>query len=402
MKRCTKSQSSHPLPCSILLPPERHVQLLDQMKQPVPQTVSLLLADARRKTEKKEAKRVANRKSACTSRARKKALVQEMTETNARLKRQALILALLPDLVIVIDVEGEITFCSAQVERVLRHKNEHLIGAKLANLLVPSSRDALQNLVSELVESEKAAAADMEVDPIQSKGLGGALEESNGLKADEDNGPSISAGSGGDTSATPAAAVVSEPSSFPLSVFKVDAAVASDENDTSDISASNGLTGACKEPSSLTKSASSSQRSPTASSASIGNSGSDDGKKNGSNNSSVCTESKKLQNANANLERNVRWHNKKMKANKKIGNMDDVIGGFVTANNASARLSSLQHLPETLSEEDSGYRESNDSREETSSSSDSLSSNGKKTFTVNMGRVLLIRNRANSFVFSLS
>jgi PAS domain S-box-containing protein len=338
------------------------------MKQPVPQTVALLLADARRRTEKKEAKRVANRKSACTSRARKKALVQEMTETNARLKRQALILALLPDLVIVIDVEGEITFCSAQVERVLRHKNEDLIGAKLSNLLVPSSRDALQNLVSELVESEKAAATELEVKGRSDAGAGGLKAEENGNES----------GSGA------AAAVVSEPPSFPLSVIKVGAAAALDENDTSDAD----LNGVCKEPSSLTKSASSLTPSPTASSASIGSSGSDDGAKKkaasrsseDSNTSSVCTESKKLQNANANLERNVRWHNKKMKANKKVGNMDDVIGGFVTANNASARLSSLQHLPEA-SEEDSGYRESNDSREETSSSSDSSTSKGKKNFS---------------------
>lgn len=341
------------------------------MKQPIPQTVALLLADARRKTEKKEAKRVANRKSACTSRARKKALVQEMTETNARLKRQALILALLPDLVIVIDVEGEITFCSAQVERVLRHKNEDLIGAKLSNLLVPSSRDALQKLVCELVESEKAAATEMEIGAIQIQpnGPGGALEDPNGLKADEDNMPSISAGSG-DTSGTPAAAVVSEGSSFSLSVFKVDAAVALNENDTSDISASNGLTGECNSGSDE------SAKKKAASRSSVG-----------SNSGSGCTESKKLHNANANLERNVRWHNKKMKANKKIGNMDDVIGGFVTANNASARLSSLQHLPESLSEEDSGYRESNDSREETSSSSDSSTSNGKKNVNGQHGDV---------------
>jgi hypothetical protein len=83
-ERCQKSAFSS-LSCSIITL-EKHVHLLNQMKQPVPQTVALLLADARRKTEKKEAKRVANRKSACTSRARKKALVQEMSETNARLK----------------------------------------------------------------------------------------------------------------------------------------------------------------------------------------------------------------------------------------------------------------------------------------------------------------------------
>jgi PAS domain S-box-containing protein len=365
------SQQSAPqtssLPSTVSL--EQHVKLLDQYKQPVPQTVALLLADARRKKEKKEAKRVANRKSACTSRARKKALVQEMTETNARLKRQALILALLPDLVIVIDVEGEITFCSAQVERVLRHKNEELVGAKLTDLLIPSSRDALQKLVNELVESEKAAAADVEENRAK-------------RPRDEDNNGNESGG--GDT-ATSAAAVVSEPSSFPLSVVKV-AAVASDENDTSDASASNGL---AKERSSLTNSAASLPRSPGASSASVGNSGSDDGDKKkaasrkgmpSSDGSSVSTDAKKLQKANANLERNVRWHNKKMKANKRNGYMDDVLGADVTANNASARLSSLQHLPEAASEEDSGYRESNDSREETSSSSDSSTSNGKRSF----------------------
>ena len=70
--------------------------LLQQLNQPVPQYLGLLLAEARQKQKKKNAKRVANRKSASTSRARKKALVEEMTRTNARLKRQALILALLP------------------------------------------------------------------------------------------------------------------------------------------------------------------------------------------------------------------------------------------------------------------------------------------------------------------
>jgi len=79
---------------------EAHVHMLRERNQAIPQPIAMLLADARRKEEKRTAKRVANRKSACTSRARKKALVEEMTRTNARLKRQALILALLPDLVI--------------------------------------------------------------------------------------------------------------------------------------------------------------------------------------------------------------------------------------------------------------------------------------------------------------
>jgi hypothetical protein len=41
--------------------------------------------------------------------------VEEMTKANAWLRRQAMILALLPDLVIAITVDGKITFCSAQV-----------------------------------------------------------------------------------------------------------------------------------------------------------------------------------------------------------------------------------------------------------------------------------------------
>jgi hypothetical protein len=94
---------------------EAHAQMLRDTNQPISQPLAMLLADARRKEEKRTAKRVANRKSACTSRARKKALVEEMTRTNARLKRQAMILALLPDMVIAITVTGEITFCSAQV-----------------------------------------------------------------------------------------------------------------------------------------------------------------------------------------------------------------------------------------------------------------------------------------------
>lgn len=104
--------SSLTCPCISL---ESHVQMLQDSNQAIPQPVAMLLAEARRKEEKRTAKRVANRKSACTSRARKKALVEEMTRTNARLKRQAMILALLPDLVIAITIDGEITFCSAQV-----------------------------------------------------------------------------------------------------------------------------------------------------------------------------------------------------------------------------------------------------------------------------------------------
>jgi hypothetical protein len=135
--------------------------------------------------------------------------------------------------------------------------------------------------------------------------------------------------------------------------------------------------------------------------------------------SSLSSEAKNLR-ANDNLDRNVRWHNQRMLEGSKnslddYGPKDDVTGASVTANNASARLSSLKHVPDTSqrnkkddkasryestgdqsssddsllagveekkkgenASDDSGYRESNDSREETSSSgSDTSQSNGK-------------------------
>ena len=353
---------------------------MNQLKQAIPESVAVLLADARRKEAKKTAKRLANRKSASSSRARKKALVQEMTELNARLKRQAQILALLPDLVITINVDGVITFCSAQVERVLHHKLDDIVGAQLADLLVPASRDKLNRLVAQLVESEQLATLGV----AAVNGTVGANEPGNDTEqalGSASNNEPAGAAAGGENSSE--IAVVSEPS-FPLSVVKVKAKDGpSAEIDNSDNSASNP---ASKGPSSLTQE-SSIPRSPTASS--LGNSDdaksaakAKDGKKAGlpssdtSNSSSLSTAAKKVQKANQNLEKNVRAHNKKMKKKGCPSYRDDVTGADVTANNASARLSSLQHRPESSSEEDSGYRESNDSREETSSSaSDSSASN---------------------------
>lgn len=368
---------------------EKHVNLLKQLKQPVPEPVAVLLADARRKEAKKTAKRLANRKSASSSRARKKAFVQEMTQLNARLKRQAQILALLPDLVMTINLEGVITFSSAQVERVLHHRIEDIVGAKLVDLVAPASRDRLNRLISQLVTSEQiatlgvSAAVDSEETNVN-ESRSGTEQVSRGAL----NPGSVAIGLSGESASE--AAVVSE-TTFPLSVVKVKAKEgSSDENDNSDNSAS--LPGS-KGVSSLTQDSVSTPRSPAASSAE--NVASDDAKdetkakksKNKkelpssdvSNSSSISTSAKKLEKANQNLEKNVWAHNKKMKKHGSHGYRDDVTGAVVTANNASARLSSLQHRSESSSssEEDSGYRESNDSREETSSSaSDSSDSNG--------------------------
>ena len=417
--------------------------MLHKLNQPIPQSVALLLADARRKHDKRTAKRVANRKSACTSRARKKALVEEMTKTNARLRRQALILALLPDLVIATTVEGEITFCSAQVEKELRHKLDDLIGAKLDQLLVPASRDAWQSLIEELVKPDKAPRDTKQrsskrrrseqrnnSDAAESKSVGEENAKGKGNASGRGSSRSGSRLSGEDTSG---AAVVSE-QSFPLSVVKVEskqsARQSRDKNSkigkgsegSSDASTSNG---------DRKQQAVSSLTNSTAMSRSPSSSGEDDAARrrersenqpvakrlpSSDDSSSLSSEVRNMRNANENLDRNVRWHNQMMKEAKSIeGPKDDVTGASVTANNATARLSSLQHVPEPSAikrkddkasryenngdqsssddsllagveekkkgenaSDDSGYRESNDSREETSSSgSDTSNSNGK-------------------------
>lgn len=312
---------------------EAHVHMLRDTNQTIPQSVAMLLADARRKEDKRSAKRVANRKSACTSRARKKALVEEMTRTNARLKRQAMILALLPDLVIAITIGGEITFCSAQVERVLRHKNEDLVGANLEDLLTPASRRSLNELVGELVEAERAAAGNVPA---------AAAAPPLGQQAPNE---SFSGSSNG-------AAVVSDQSYPPLSVVKVESQQSLTEEklteENSELSTTNNE---LKRSPSATASASNGSLAQQSANSSVGNSKTERKEKQQSSDGSLSSSSdnKNLLKANENLDRNVRWHNENNKASKAEScHKDDVTGEAVTANNAGARLSSLQHRPETM------------------------------------------------------
>jgi hypothetical protein len=375
--------------------------LLHQLKQPVPHTLALLVADARRREEKKTAKRVANRKSASTSRARKKALVQEMTNLNARLRRQALILSLLPDLVIVTNADGVINFCSEQVERVLRHESNVMVGSALKDLLVPSSREKMSKLIKDLTHTDAegnvlVVGVDVAVDNDDDNG-----GEGKHPKKEKRQQVSVET-----CTEETIARKKSKPSGVPLSVVNVDAGclvakgtTPPDETDNSDASrdsnkqASSSLTGSTRSPhpcdSDDNKKSKEESKTEAAKSSDKESAGSDDN----SNASSLSNDgdaARKLQTANANLERNVRWHNKNMKGGggSDAGFKDDVIGATVTANNASARLSSLRvqesedhglnkEDKNPLSEEDSGYRESNDSREESSSSNFSDSSEVK-------------------------
>jgi len=419
---------------------DQHITLLHQMNQQVPHSVSILRSEAERKIKKKNDKRVANRKSASNSRARKKALVEEMTKTNARLKKQAMILALLPDLVITTTTEGEITFCSAQADRILQYQPDDLLGKKLYDLLVPSSRNALKSLIKELVHPGKAKMARASIVAEAHRGIKlTTTNQRNPSDANKNTEENIngnsnasardSSRSGGNSTddTSGAVAIVSE-QSFPLSVVEVESK---------------------QQPQQLNQGAGAESSDNLDSSTSNGGSSEDDGgaatsdtKKKESNKaparnddySPLSSETKNLR-ANYNLDRNVRWHNQRMlegnnKSEADNGPKDDVTGASVTANNASARLSSLEHCPNAFrtnenevpvpyestgdqsslddsllagveekkknedASDDSGYRESNDSREESSScwSDTSQSNDYRKKPLAPTCRMWLIRD----------
>lgn len=355
---------------------EAHVKQLRDAKQSVPQSVALLLADTRRKEEKRHAKRLANRKSACTSRARKKALIEEMTKENAKLRRQALILSYLPDPVVVISAEGVITFCSMQAERVLKHDVSGLIGANIEDIIVPSSREAIRRLIRDLVIAEQRALSSS-VDESgegndhrhhRGEGDPNAAGESESNNSDRENN---SAGRG----AHQVSEHSSEQSFPPLLEVKVKAgpttstevAAGEDVSDSSgDPPSKNGQVKTSDattptEMSSLTHKNSSfgpdsndsnedAQRSPippVAAKKTSKTSGSTSVQKKPSTESDESTSSENK--AGANLTKNVemcKLNQDKIGAEEvRFSHKDDVMGESVTANNADAKLSSLMHHP---------------------------------------------------------
>ncbi|CAN0350413.1 unnamed protein product, partial [Phaeothamnion confervicola] len=109
--------------------------------------------------EKKRLKRAANRKSASTSRARKKALVEEMTMQNMRLKKHAEILSLLPDLILALLRSGEVSYASEACERFLQHPIDLVKGANMFDLVTPECHDTLRELISETLSRGATAVA---------------------------------------------------------------------------------------------------------------------------------------------------------------------------------------------------------------------------------------------------
>jgi PAS domain-containing protein len=175
---------------------------------PLPNTLRIVLENARNKEEKKLAKRIANRKSASVSRARKNQLIDELTACHAKLRRQVLILSYLPDPVVAIDTRGVIKFCSVQMERVLKYKMDSMIGSSIENIIMPESRYAMQGLIRDLLVTEGRVTAGKNEEESQH-------EVSNGTTSDEneDTNPN---GSGSSSSSNANAATEHSGQTFPM------------------------------------------------------------------------------------------------------------------------------------------------------------------------------------------
>lgn len=321
-----------------------HIKKLQAANQKIPQAVGLLAADMRRKEEKRLAKRLANRRSACTSRARKKALIEEMTKDNARLRREAMILSFLPDPVVAISMDGIISFCSMQIERVLNHRVEHLAGANIEDILVPSSRQSIRQMIQDLFTAEQRALSSVE-DAASHQNAGG-------------NDDSAQARGPHEVSAH------SSEQSFPLLEVKVEAGKTSAEVGAGeDVSDSSGDPAPPKNGQNCgAKKTSSGSGTPTDVSSltikqsSFGRSDSGDEPSSKKAKSASNKEAEKPsfeEDAGDSLNKNVEMCklNKYMKGGEMVCSLlkDDVMGATVTANNADAKLSSLIHRPSSMS-----------------------------------------------------
>jgi hypothetical protein len=250
----------------------------------------------------------------------------------------------MPDPVVAIGVDGIIKFCSVPMERVLKHKSEDLVGANIEDLIVPGSRCAIQRLIKDLVTAEQQVATNVEA------GGQGELNNDSDLNENDKN----SSNGLGDSSNETNANGRSSDKPFPLLEVNVD------EED--EVGYAENISDSSGDP-------------PTKK----------DGKSIGKHKttimSSLTEKSSSLSTETSMIDDNEQPPKKKAKRAKvcdaRSMNIDDVMGASVTANNASAKLSSLMHQKQTLekqdSSEDSGYRESYESSDEDAEDSSSIS-----------------------------
>lgn len=109
--------------------------------------------------DKRQLKRVANRKSAQLSRKRKKQFIEELKEENDGLRRKEQILRSIPDLVVVFDSSGKLWFVSESVTRFLDFTAVELEGTSFWNRLCD---DSVRLLKAAFMDSLAARQPDAE------------------------------------------------------------------------------------------------------------------------------------------------------------------------------------------------------------------------------------------------
>jgi len=126
---------------------------------PAPELMQALLRQKQHQQERKEAVRAANRRSATTSRARKRAVQEEMEAHNQILRRRTQVLALLPDLILAVDAEGRITYSSEACKGLLGAESYEMVDASVTTVVAPECRESLRLLLGEKLGSAGSLAA---------------------------------------------------------------------------------------------------------------------------------------------------------------------------------------------------------------------------------------------------
>lgn len=255
-----------------------------------------------------------------------------MTKVNARLRRQALILSYLPDPVIAIRADGVITFCSMQVERVLRHDVSDLVGANIEDILVPNSRESMRRLISDLVLAEQRASMSKDDDLMEINRENRSCEQEHDMK-DVINLPhEVSEGGGSSDmrSQPPLLEVKVKADSTEVGVGE-DVSDSSGDDKNKKSAETSSLTQKMDSGEDKTMKVANAEEKPTTSATEESDESSSTANK-----------------ANASLLKNVemsKLNNEGCDGQgiNRFSHKDDVMGASVTANNADAKLSSLIH-----------------------------------------------------------
>mmetsp|Transcript_35743 Transcript_35743/g.47170 ORF Transcript_35743/g.47170 Transcript_35743/m.47170 type:complete len:354 (+) Transcript_35743:105-1166(+) len=132
-----------------------------QLASPLPVGLSISQQqsklDEQKNEEKLRSKRLSNRKSARVSRARKKAIEEELTRTNEEMKLYAKVLDLLPDPTLSVDKSGRILYVSSACTRQLKASSQELLGDDLSNWLAPDFKEAIFKHIADLFSTNEQA-----------------------------------------------------------------------------------------------------------------------------------------------------------------------------------------------------------------------------------------------------